>query len=249
MNIVSSSVCLLMTGYLLWILIRRELRGRAQAEGLPEKHCRHWHGYIGGCRRQDFYIKRGWWVKIPILQEGGGGACREKGCFQQEELSQTVSCTVLQAGTTLVSGGTGCPGSSEESWWKRRVKQLTVWNPVPEVQCTYVQIKAICGGGVYWLVQALLNCTSIAPWLLVASLETVQITAFPAKESVGLPLQRVTDQKKGLSGRSFTQRWWSWPQVQLLQSYTITSARAINWPGTTGAEQSTGQVPPWLGKS
>lgn len=36
MHIVSSSVCLLMRGYLLWNLIRRELR-QGQAESLHEK--------------------------------------------------------------------------------------------------------------------------------------------------------------------------------------------------------------------
>lgn len=122
---------------------------------------------------------------------------RGKGCFQQVQLTQTVSWTLLEAGTTVVSGSTGCPGSCEESWQKCCVKQLIVWKPVHEMQCAYWQTEAIYGGGICWLVQALLNWTFIAPWLLVASLETVQITASPAKESVGLPLGSGDRSEKG----------------------------------------------------
>lgn len=65
------------------------------------------------------------------------------------------------------------------------------------MHCTCWQIGAIYGGGVHWLVQALLNCTSIAPRLLVTSLETVRIAAPSAKESVDLPLGRGDRSEKG----------------------------------------------------
>lgn len=116
--------------------------------------------------------KEGDELKCPSYRKGGVGVRREKGCFQQVLLPQPVSWTLLQAGTSMVSGGTGCPGSCEESWWKCYVKQLPVGNPGPEMQCTYLQTEVIYGGGIYWLVQALLNSTSVAPWLL-GSLETV----------------------------------------------------------------------------
>lgn len=66
------------------------------------------------------------------------------------------------------------------------------------MQCTCWQIEAIYGAGVYWLVQALLNGTSTAPWLLVTSPETVRNTAPPAQESVSLPLERGDRPEKGV---------------------------------------------------
>lgn len=38
---------------------------------------------------------------MPTLQEGRGGVCREKGCFQQVQLTQTVSWILLQADTIM----------------------------------------------------------------------------------------------------------------------------------------------------
>lgn len=54
------------------------------------------------------------------------------------------------------------------------------------MQCTYWHTEAIYGAGIYCLVQALLNGTSIVPRLLVTSLETIRIIVVPAKGSIGL---------------------------------------------------------------
>lgn len=57
MSTVSISECLLVIGYLLWILTRRELKG---AEWIKQKaYMENCCGYAGGGRRQHFFIKRG----------------------------------------------------------------------------------------------------------------------------------------------------------------------------------------------
>lgn len=145
MNIASASVCLLMTGYLLWISIM-ELRG-CEPESLPENYPNHWCCYIGGCRSQDLYIRRGWWVKMPVLQEW-------RGCWEKKGVFSKYSWPRLWAGPCCKQALSWSLGALdiqkyEESWWKCYVKQVIVWNPVPEIQCTCWQIEAIYGGSIY----------------------------------------------------------------------------------------------------
>lgn len=144
-----------------------------------------------------------------------------------------MSWTLLQADTIMVYRDPGSPGCCEKSWWKCCVKNRPGWEPSSWNAVHLRQTEAIYAGSIYWLVQALLNYTSTAPWLLETLQKLSKSQFLVQRKAWTCHLERGTGKKEDVSGCSFSQRPWVWHS----------SGSSVPSPGQ---ERWTGQAPLWL---
>lgn len=149
-------------------------------------------------------------LKCPSYRKGGVRYGEKKGVFSKYSWPRLWAGPCCKQMLSWSVGTLDAQAPVRKAGRSGVLKALMVRNPVPEMQCTCGQTESIYAGSICWLVQALLNYPSVAPWLLDTPQELSKSQLLVQNKVWTCQLERGPGKKEDVSGCSFTQRSWIW---------------------------------------